>query len=77
MLVSFLRNPQVLIMRNSTIQEVAKNGLSLGFGFEEWCCKDFIGDRSKFDPNGFAIGNSLFDYLKKELFLTEEEFGYQ
>lgn len=57
------------------IDDIYRRGKEFGFGFESF--KPYWQfDPSKYDENGFATDPRLVDFLKKELFLSKEQFDY-
>lgn len=65
----------LLFKTKKEINDVYREGKKWGFGIEE--CKPYWPhDPECFDENGFAKHLELKDFLRKEMYLTKEEFDY-
>lgn len=65
-----------LFNTEKTMDQRFFEGYEFGFGYEE-CKPRWLHDSDKFNVNGFAKDERLLPFLKKELFLSKEEFNYE
>lgn len=64
-----------LFRKTKTMDEMYAEGREFGFGAEQ--CKPYwLLDPTKFDNNGFALDDRLFDFLKREMYLPKEALDY-
>jgi hypothetical protein len=69
------RNHDILFKTTKTMDERYREGVEYGFGYEEYR-PTWLHNPEKFDENGYAKDPMLLEFLKKELYLTKEQFDY-
>lgn len=66
-----------LFVTEKTMDTRYEEGYHFGFGYEE--CNDnanWLHDPDKFDAEGYAKDERLHEFLRRELFLSKQEFNY-